>query len=81
MVSKNHLSMTGVVNGLLASPERSSIKFTLVHNYGGGKPPLFLPCIVPKGARVPIQNGETLCVDAYLQCVGGQIKAVVKRIS
>ena len=80
MVSKNHLSMTGVVNGLLASPERSSIKFVLVHNYGGGKPPLFLPCILPKSVAFPIRNGETLCIDACLQLVGGQIKAIVNRI-
>ena len=72
--------MTGVVKGLLSSPERSSIRFILVHNFGGGKQPLFLPCIVPQAARVHIQNGETLCVDACLQCVGGQIKAIVNRI-
>ena len=80
MTSKNHLSLTGVVAKLEPVQKRCGVRFYLVHNYGGGKPPLFLPCILPKRVGSPIHNGETLCIDACLQFVGGQIKAVVNRI-
>jgi len=78
MKSSNHLSLTGVVAKIEPVPERNGVRFFLVHNFGGGNPPLFLPCVL-KRANCSIENGETLRIDGHLRAVNGKPTAFVTK--
>ena len=82
MKSENHLIITGIViSDVSPTPEQTLIRFRIVHNFGGGRKPLFLDCvqIVRPGteARTP-QKGDIVRVRAYLRMHADSIEAVVK---
>ena len=78
MKSKNHLSISGVVAKLEPVPERNCVKFFLVHNFGGGNPPLFLPCF--SSQNYSFENGENLRIEAHLRAVHGRTTAFVSKV-
>ena len=87
MKSKNNLSLTGIMStDIVTSPERRSGRFTLVHNYGGDTPPLFLPCLIP-GRRLEDAlasrpaKGTSVFVEASVKPLGNKILAIIKRIN
>ena len=82
MKSENDLVITGtVVTDVQLNPGQTITRFRLVHNFGGGRKPLFLDCvqIVRPGteARTP-QKGDIVRVRAYLRMHAESIEAVVK---
>lgn len=78
MKSRNHLSLTGVVTKLVPIQERSGVRFLLVHNFGGGNPPLFLPCVFNRSCS--FGNGESLRVEAHLRSLNGKPTAIVGKV-
>ena len=81
MSSKNNLSLTGTVVSVAdPSAENPRTIFTLVHNFGGKKEPLFIRCLYPE-ACAPVKKGDNLCIEAYLSPYKGSIQAVIKSIS
>ena len=82
MKSKNNLSITGVVSSsAIESRDASYVYFYLGHYYGGGRPPLFLKCVMlaQSAENVP-GKGERVEVDAYLRPHGDRFIAVVKKV-
>jgi hypothetical protein len=77
MTSRNHLSLTGVVAKLEPVQKRCGVRFYLVHNYGGGNPPLFLPCVFLQEAT--LENGERLRIEAHLRAINGKPTAYVNK--
>ena len=78
MKSSNHLSVTGVVAKLEPVPERTGVRFLLVHNFGGGNPPLFLPCVFCQ--ENTLENGERLRIEAHLRAFRGKATAYVSKV-
>ena len=82
MKSENHLIITGiVVSDVIPNPGKAHVRFRIVHNYGGGRKPLYLDCvqIVKPGTEPKIpQKGDTLRIRAYLRMRAESIEAVVK---
>ena len=85
MKSENDLIITGTVaSEVKMNPGQTSIRFRIVHNFGGGREPLFLSCvlILRKKAKLPIpQKGNQVRVRAYLRMHSGLIEAVVKSLT
>ena len=84
MKSKNNFSITGIiVTEVTVSPERSHARFTLVHNFGGRTPSLYLRCLIPDRileetlALGPAKN-VAVQVSAYLRPHRNGIEAVIK---
>ncbi len=84
MKSKNNLTITGIiVTDVTVSPERSYARFTLVHNFGGHNPSLYLRCLIPGRilddtlAPGPAK-GVAVRVSAYIRPHGDGVQAVVK---
>lgn len=71
--------MSGVVTKIEPVPERNGVKFFLVHNFGGGNPPLFLPCVFTK-ENYTLENGERLRIEAHLRAVRGRTTAYVSKV-
>ena len=86
MKSKNNLSITGfLVSDLTVQASLRYGQFTLVHNFGNGKPPLFLKCtVVGQTARtvlaLGLKKGDAVSVTAYLRPDAERVEAVVKRV-
>lgn len=84
MKSKNNLTITGIiVTDVTVSPERSYARFTLVHNFGGRIPSLYLRCLIPgrildDTLALGPAKGVTVCVSAYIRPHGDGVQAVVK---
>lgn len=78
MKSNNHLSITGVVAKLEPVPERNGVRFFLVHNFGGGNPPLFLPCVFNR-TNCSFENGERLRIEAHMRSVNGKPTAIINK--
>lgn len=79
MKSKNNLTITGVVSRLRIIPERGNARFILVHNFGGGRPPLYLNCIAPEPlVGEGIHDGDLLRVDANLRPGKSGVQAFIK---
>ena len=81
MKSRNHLTMTGVISGLSVSPQIKIAHFVLIHNFGGGYPPIYMPCV----ARLDtlgacLTSKSPICIEANLRCVGGRTRAIVQKI-
>ena len=73
MLSKNHLSITGViVTDVTVAPDSSYAYFTIVHPLGSRNAPLYLRCFAfGKGlesihATLP-RKGMAVCITAYLR--------------
>ena len=84
MKSENNLTITGiVVTDIQFNRRRTVARFTLVHNFGSGKDPLFLDCVLIlknlPGQPVP-QKGNQVRILAYIQMYNGLLEAVVKSI-
>ena len=84
MKSENNLTITGIVASDVRYSRRHTVaRFTLVHNFGSGKEPLFLDCVLIlknlAGQPVP-RNGDQVRVRAYLRTRSGAFEAVVKSI-
>ena len=79
MKSENHLIITGtIVSDPVANPSKTYVRFRLVHNFGGGKEPLFLDCVlITKAGDIP-RRGAVVKICAYLRMRAGKIEAVVK---
>ena len=60
-------------------PERTSARFILVHNFGGGLPPLFLLCFTHDLLLAKeIHDGDLLRVDASLRHGKSGVQAFIK---
>ena len=83
MKSENHLIITGaIVSDPVANPSKRYIRFRLVHNFGGGRKPLFLDCVLINKAGIDIPPKGTLVkICAYLSMRADRIEAVVKSIT
>lgn len=86
MKSKNHLSITGTVLHPRVDMNNNRAYFTLIHNYGGDKKPLFLACVI----RGPMLRSlisslaaehEDVRIDAALSINGTRIEANVYNIT
>lgn len=82
MKSLNHLSISGVVAGLRMVPERTDLSFTLVHNYGGGRQPLFLKCYASKKilSNCYLKKGDNIAVEACILPGNNQPIASIKTL-
>ena len=84
MKSENHLVITGIVlSDVTPSPEQTLIRFRIVHNFGGGKKPLFLDCVLilrPGTETGAPKKGDLVRVRAYLRQSTDNIVAVVKSL-
>jgi len=82
MKSENHLIITGtVISDVTPKPGQSFTRFHIVHNFGGGKKPLFLDCvqIIKPGMEQQIpRKGNAVRVRAYLRMGADRIEAFVK---
>lgn len=84
MKSKNNLTITGIiVTDVTISPERSYARFTLVHNFGGRIPSLYLRCLIPgrildDTLALGPGRGVSVCVSAYIRPHRDGVQAVVK---
>ena len=82
MKSENHLIITGIfISDVAVNPGQIHFRFRIIHNYGGGRPPLTLNCvqIVKPGTEPKIpQKGDAVRVRAYLRPRANGIEAVVK---
>ena len=85
MKSENDLLITGIVTSeVQVNPGQTVIRFRIVHNFAGGREPLFLDCvlILKKGSGLPVpQKGDEVRVRAYLRIRTGLIEAVVKSLT
>ncbi len=84
MKSENNLTITGtVVTDNRFNRRHTVARFTIVHNFGSGKDPLFLECIMIlknlPGQAVP-QKGNQVRIRAYIQMYNGHLEAVVKTL-
>ena len=84
MKSENNLTITGIVTSDLQFSRRHTVaRFTLVHNFGSGKQPLFLDCVLIlknlPGQPIP-QKGDQVRIRAYIRMYNGLLQAVVKSI-
>ena len=86
MLSKNHLSITGViVTDVTVAPDSSYAYFTIVHPLGSRNAPLYLRCFAfGKGlesihATLP-RKGMAVCITAYLRSHRTGINAVIKTL-
>ena len=82
MKSENHLTITGfVISDVAINPGRTHFRFRIIHNFGGGRPPLVLDCvqIVRPGTdpKIP-KKGDSVRIRAYLRMYAERIEAVVK---
>ncbi|MBO7070861.1 MAG: hypothetical protein J6W09_06170 [Bacteroidales bacterium] len=87
MKSKNNLTITGIiVTDVTISPERSYARFTLVHNFGGRIPSLYLRCVLPEKLLDGFlchnpRKGTPIAIDAYVRTkADGKIEAVIKHV-
>ena len=87
MKSKNNLTITGtLVTGVVVPSGRRYGHFTLVHNFGGGVPSLYLPCRIPGGILDGIlasglKKSDAVTVTAYIRPYGSSVEAVVKKMT
>ena len=84
MKSENNLTITGIVTSDVQFSRRHTFaRFTLVHNFGSGKQPLFLDCVLIlnnlPGQPIP-QKGDQVRIRAYIRMYNGLLQAVVKSI-
>ena len=84
MKSENNLTITGtVVTDNRFNRRHTVARFTIVHNFGSGKDPLFLDCILIlknlPGQSLP-QKGDQVRIRAYIQMYNGLLEAVVKSL-
>ena len=84
MKSENNLTITGIVASDIQFNRRHTVaRFCLVHNFGSGKDPLFLDCVLIlknlPGQPVP-QKGNQVRIRAYIQMYDGHLEAVVKKL-
>lgn len=77
MKSINHLTITGVITGIKTSPERNSMRFTLIHYFGGNNTPLILPCI---SKQIDCHKGQSLRIRACPRSANGRFHAVVNKV-
>lgn len=80
MKSENNLTITGIViTDVKLLPNQKYVRFRLVHNFGGGKRPLYLDCVLidKPGSGVP-HKGASIRVRAYLRMRGDAVEAVIK---
>ena len=84
MKSENHLIITGtVISDVAINPGQIHFRFRIIHNFGGGRPPLTLNCvqIVKPGTEPKLpQKGDAVRIRAYLRIHAERIEAVVKSI-
>lgn len=84
MKSKNNFTITGIlVTEVTVSPKRNYARFTLVHNFGGRIPSLYLRCLIPgrildETISLGPAKGVAVQVSAYLRPHGNGVQAVVK---
>ena len=84
MKSENNLTITGIVASDIQMSRRHTVaRFSLVHNFGRDKQPLFLDCVLIlknlPGQPIP-QKGDQVRIRAYLQTFNGLFEAVVKSL-
>ena len=84
MKSENNLTITGtVVTDNRFNRRHTVARFTIVHNFGSGKDPLFLECVIIlknlPGQPVP-QKGDQVRIRAYIRMYNGIFEAVVKTL-
>ena len=84
MKSENNLTITGiVVTDTQFNRNHTVARFTIVHNFGSGKAPLFLECVLIlknlPGQTVP-RKGNQVRIRAYIRMYNGLLEAVVKAI-
>lgn len=88
MKSKNNLTITGIlVTNVTVFPERFRACFTIVHNFGGHTPSLFLRCVLPEKLLDEFlchgpRRGTPVSIDAYVRTKadGKGIEAVIKHV-
>jgi len=84
MKSENDLIITGTVTSdVQPAPGQTTIRFRIVHNFGGRNSPLFLDCILIVGRRTDVlvpRKGDQVRLRAYLRMRSGSIEAVVKSL-
>ena len=88
MNSKNNLTITGIlVTNVTVFPERFRACFTIVHNFGGRTPSLFLRCFLPEKLLDGFlchnpRKGTPVSIDAYIRtrADGKGIEAVIKSV-
>ncbi len=88
MKSKNNLSITGVlVTDVTVLPERVYARFTIVHNFGGHTPALFLRCVLPEKLFDEFlchnpTKGTPVTIDAYVRTRADRkgIEAIIKHV-
>ena len=82
MKSVNDLTISGtIVSDVTPKPGQASVRFRLVHNFGGGRKPLYLDCFLVLGVGVNVpKKGAAIRVRAYLRMRGESFEAVVKSI-
>lgn len=88
MNSKNNLTITGIlVTNVTVFPERFRACFTIVHNFGGHTPSLFLRCVLPEKLLDGFlchnpRKGTPVSIDAYVRTSadGKGIEAVIKHV-
>jgi hypothetical protein len=84
MKSENNLTITGIVASDIRFNRRHTVaRFTIAHNFGSGKEPLFLDCVLilrnMAGQPVP-QKGNQVRLSAYLRMSNRLLEAVVKTL-
>ena len=87
MKSKNNLTITGIlVTDVTVFPERFQARFTIIHNFGGHTPSLFLRCVLPEKlldgflCQNP-RKGTAVSIEAYVRTkADGKIEAVIKHV-
>ncbi len=82
MKSENDLVITGtVVTDVQLNPGQTITRFRLVHNFGGGRKPLFLDCVLIHRSGLPVpRKGDRILTHSYLRMRAGRIQAVVKTL-
>lgn len=88
MKSKNNLSLSGIlVTDVTVFPERFQARFTIIHNFGGHTPSLFLRCVLPEKLLDGFlchnpRKGTPVSIDAYVRTKadGKGIEAVIKHV-
>lgn len=86
MKSKNNLTITGtLVSDIVVLSAHRYGHFTLVHNFGGGIPSMYLRCRIPGGIldsilALGLKKGDAVTVKAYIRPYGNSVGAVVKEL-